>query len=163
MIDAAQLATMARGDEKHEQLTVDSRVLRAGYRTIAIANIAHIQLEQPGTASTRRAVLFVAAVILGLIAVGQMTARDPSGGIILLLVAGGLAFWAMSLKDRFALAITTNDGSRTLFTWTNKSLLIDAMGFITAKIDRADQTSRTTFNFNNSTVIGSQMSDTINN
>ena len=163
MIDAAQLTTMARGDEKHEQLTVDSRVLRAGFRTIAIANIAHLQLEQPGAAAGKRAFLILVAVILGLAGVGQMMGRETGLAAILLLVAIGLVVWAFSLKDRFALAITSNDGSKTIFTGTNKSLLIDAMDFITAKIDRADQSSRTTFNFNNSMVVGNQMSDTIRN
>lgn len=162
-MDAAQLAAFARSDEKYEQLAVESRVLKAGTRTVAIANISHLQLEQPGRAAFKRGALFIIGGILGLVAIAQIMSHNISGGVLLLVVAGALIYWALSLKDLFALAVTSNDGSRTVFTGANRSMLVEAMEFITAKIDRADQTSRTTFNFNNSTIVGSQMGDVIRN
>ncbi|MDK9697175.1 MAG: DUF6232 family protein [Siculibacillus sp.] len=163
MLDAAQMANFARSDEKYEQLAVDSRVLRAGQRTMAIANISHLQIEQPGRAGAKRGLLLILGGLLALAGLGQLAGGGAGPGLMLLLVAGGLIYWALSLKDLFALTIASNDGSRTMFTGTNRALLIEAMEFITAKIDRADQTSRTTFNFNNSTIVGSQMGDVIRN
>lgn len=163
MTDISQMAALARGEEKHDQLTVESRVLRTGNRTIAIANISHLQIEQPGRAVGKRGFLFIVGALLVLIGIAQIADRNIGLGVLIVALAAGAIYWALSIKDLFALAVTSNDGSRTLFTGTNPTRLREAMDFVTAKIDRADQTSRTTFNFNNSTVIGSQMGDTIRN
>lgn len=163
MSDIAQFAAMARGEEKHDQLTVESRVLRAGSRTIAIANISHVQLEQPGSVAGKRGLLFIVGAVLGIVGIAQIADRSIGPGVLLVALAAGAIYWALSLKDLFALAVTSNDGSRTLFTGTNLARLREAMEFVTAKIDLADQTSRTTFNFNNSTIVGSQMGDVIRN
>ncbi len=163
MTDVLQTIAAAKSDTRHEDISVFEQTIRAGTRTIAIANIAHLEVGELSGNVAGKVFLFLLGAAAAIVAFVGLASGSLGVVLIFAIVAGGAFFFLTRLKADFIFSITTNDGSRTSFIGKNHKLLQEACDFVTWKINASDTSAKTYFNFNNNTISGSQIGGTIEN
>lgn len=162
MLDIAKSFEAAAPQKPFNNLEVGQRVLFAGPRTIVIDNIAYTELMKGDAKRARRFSAFLFGGIFVLIGLAILQASSIAALVPIAL--GAYLIWrGLNLSQDYELSIRTNDGSRFVFSGTNIELLNYASEYISWKINAADETSTTVFNFNNSQIVNSQIGDKISN
>lgn len=163
MTDVLQTIAAAKSDARHEDISVFEQTIRAGTRTIAIANIAHLEVGELRGIPAGKIFLFLLGSAAAIAALVSFLAGSTAGGFLFGMIAAVLFFILAQMRTDFIFSITTNDGSRTSFIGTNHKLLKEACDFVTWKINVSDKSAKNYFNFNNNTISGSQIGGTIEN
>lgn len=163
MTDVLQSITAARSESRHEDISVFEQTIRAGIRTIAIANIAHLEVGELQGNTAGKVFLFLFGFAAAIAAFVAFVSGSILGGLVFAIIAAVLFAILIQMRADFIFSITTNDGSRTSFVGKNHKLLQEACDFVTWKINASDKSAKNYFNFNNNTISGSQIGGTIQN
>lgn len=135
-------------------LKIDRRVIVTPARTIAIANISHVDVGPDALPNARLAWL-VLAIASGVLAWGIVAPTNPYALKLLNpftvgLTLAALGFVALALKpaDRtIYLLIFSNDGALSRFKGGDLDALDEARRLLTDKINRGDETTSYNINF----------------
>jgi hypothetical protein len=148
-----------RSDEQFDYLTVKDNVIDTGTRTISIRNISTIGIEK--IYPLRRLSIICASVAIFMAIVGALNAASPQAewnsdtfSGVLLTISAIIVFFAARFyfDSQIFLAISTNNGSHSLFYNDKIEFLKRVKSTIDDRINNPADASQFTVNFNKGSI-----------